>query len=415
MSFDPVAIQSVGLDILYAQSLNNTEPGYYDVPRIMLRDMADDILREMATPSSTPSGTIYRQQGQPIPSLGVFEHWDSPMTMRYSRNLDPKNGKGIEFIYIPMGSAKEQAASAPYQGLDHLDFFYAGESTKHRMYIVRDGQIAWSYFDPDGRGEISDAVLLSDGHILMAHQHGIREVIPTPGSADGYTVAWQMDTPKGYEIHSIQPIGKDKIVYVQCGDPLTCVVREVPSMKLIREFKLPYRDGGSHGQMRNFRLTRKGTLLLASMQYGAIIEFDSHGQELRRIDMPGAWGVEELKNGNILACSNRGFAREYNKKGKVVWEYDWSKNPAYKDISTQKAHRLPNGNTLMNNWFNEWSSQRIDSEHPDVQAIEVTPDGRIVWELSSWFPPADLGPSTTIQPLNEPVNRNKMRFGDIKP
>ena len=69
----------------------------------------------------------------------------------------------------------------------------------------------------------------------------------------------------------------------------------------------------------------------------------------------------------------------------------------------------------MNNWFNEWSSQRIDLEHPDVQAIEVTPDGRIVWELSSWFPPADLGPSTTIQPLNEPVNRNKMRFGDIKP
>ena len=249
----------------------------------------------------------------------------------------------------------------------------------------------------------------------MAHQHGIREVIPTPGSADGYTVAWQMDTPKGYEIHSIQPIGKDKIVYVQCGDPLTCVVREVPSMKLIREFKLPYRDGGSHGQMRNFRLTRKGTLLLASMQYGAIIEFDSHGKELRRIDLPGAWGVEELKNGNILACSNRGIAREYNKKGKVVWEYDWSKNPAYKDISTQKAHRLPNGNTLMNNWFNEWSSQRIDPENPDVQAIEVTPDGRIVWELSSWFEPADLGPSTTIQPLDEPVNRNKMRFGDIKP
>lgn len=58
---------------------------------------------------------------------------------------------------------------APNRGLDHFDFFYAGESTKHRMYIVRDGQIAWSYFDPNGRGEISDAVLLSDGHILMAH------------------------------------------------------------------------------------------------------------------------------------------------------------------------------------------------------------------------------------------------------
>lgn len=106
-SFDPVAIQSVGLDIMYAQSLNNTEPGYYNVPRILLRDMADDILKAMATPSDTPSGTVYRQEGKPIPSLGVFEHWDGPETMRYSRNLDPKHGKGIEFIYIPMGSAKK--------------------------------------------------------------------------------------------------------------------------------------------------------------------------------------------------------------------------------------------------------------------------------------------------------------------
>ena len=106
-SFDPVAIQSVGLDIMYAQSINNTEPAYYNVPRILLRDMADDILKAMATPSNTPSGTIYRQEGKAIESLGVFEHWDSPETMRYSRNLDPKNGKGIEFIYIPMGSAKK--------------------------------------------------------------------------------------------------------------------------------------------------------------------------------------------------------------------------------------------------------------------------------------------------------------------
>ena len=323
--------------------------------------------------------------------------------------------QNIESINVSLDAETVLPPHAPNRGLDHLDFFYAGESPRHRMYIVRDGQVVWSYLDPAGQGEISDAILLSDGHILMAHQHGIREVVPTPGTADGYTIRWHMDTPKGYEIHSIQPIGRDKIVYIQCGDPLTCVVREVPSMKVIREFKLPYRDGGSHGQMRNFRLTRKGTLLLASMQYGAIMEFDSYGKELRRIDFPGAWGVEELKNGNILGCSNRGFAREFNKKGDMVWEYDWSKNPDYKDISLQKAHRLPNGNTIINNWFNEWSSQKLDPTHPDVQAIEVTPDGRITWELASWFPPADLGPSTTIQPLDEPIDRMTFHFGDIKP
>ena len=50
----------------------------------------------------------------------------------------------------------------------------------------------------------------------------------------------------------------------------------------------------------------------------------------------------------------------------------------------------------MNNWFNQWSGQ-IDPANPPVQAIEVTPDKKIVWALRSWTAPADLGPATTIQ------------------
>jgi len=102
-SFDGVAIQSVGLDILYAQSKNNNEPSYHNVPRILVRDNADDFLREMAIPENAPSGVKYIQGGKPVKSLGVFEHWNNDIDMKYSRNLDPKKGKGIEFIFIPLG------------------------------------------------------------------------------------------------------------------------------------------------------------------------------------------------------------------------------------------------------------------------------------------------------------------------
>lgn len=102
-SFDGVALQSVGLDIMYAQSKNNTEPTYHNVPRIMVRDNADDFLREMAIPENAPSGVKYMQGGKPVKSLGVFEHWNNDKDMKYSRNLDAKKGKGIEFIYIPLG------------------------------------------------------------------------------------------------------------------------------------------------------------------------------------------------------------------------------------------------------------------------------------------------------------------------
>ncbi len=309
-------------------------------------------------------------------------------------------------------------------GLDKFDFFYAGERPDHKMFIVKDGRVVWRYDDPEGRGEISDAILLSDGHILMAHQYGIREIVPDLNSEDGYSVVWKMETPNGYEIHSLQPIGTDKILYVQCGRPFEAVVMEIPSMKELKRIPLPFRDGGSHGQMRNMRLTKDGTLLLGSFEYNAAIEFDSNGKELRRWECPGAWGVEELENGNILVASNRGFVREFTRDGEKVWEFDWKKQgpPAFvkvdggfrSNVSGQKAHRLPNGDTMITNWQNPWSRELSDPLVPAIQAIETTPDGDVVWKLSAWDAPADLGPSTTIQLLDEPVDRAKLRFGEFK-
>lgn len=300
-------------------------------------------------------------------------------------------------------------AQVPNRGLDRHDFFYAGERVQHKMYKVKDGKVIWEYFDPNGQGEISDAVMMSDGNILIAHQHGIKEI------TEDKQVVWSMNAPRGYEIHSIQPIGKNHVVYVQCGNPMTAVVMEIPSKKIVRQFELPHRKpGGSHGQNRNICLTKKGTLLVASMEMNTIYEFDSKGNQLNAWKVNSAWGVDELKNGNILVAGNNGQIREINRKGEVVWAFNWKRSDKYPEISTQKAYRLKNGNTLIGNWWNEWSGKKVDRNNPPVQFIEVTKEGEIVWELSSWNAPADLGPSTTIQILDEPVKRNKMRFGEFK-
>ena len=107
-SMDGVALDSVGLDILFAQTKNNNDA--QGRPRILIRANADDYLFEMAGPDHAPSGTAYSQGGQVVTSLGVHERWDSDVTRRYSRNLDPAKGKGIELIYLPLApaSAKKQ-------------------------------------------------------------------------------------------------------------------------------------------------------------------------------------------------------------------------------------------------------------------------------------------------------------------
>jgi len=110
-SQDGVALDSVGLDILYSQTKNNNDPRNGNHPRIMIRENADDYLQEMALAPNPPSKTVYMQGGKRVSSLGVFEHWDADDTRQYSRNKDPRNAKGIELLYLPMAGQVTASAS----------------------------------------------------------------------------------------------------------------------------------------------------------------------------------------------------------------------------------------------------------------------------------------------------------------
>jgi hypothetical protein len=282
----------------------------------------------------------------------------------------------------------------PGSGLAAHDFFYAGESKAERMFIVRGGKVAWSYTHP-GKGEISDAVLLSNGNVLFAHQYGITEI-----TGQG-KVAWNYEAPADTEIHTAQPFGRDSVLFVQNGDPAKMVVLNKGTGAVERSFTLPVKDPKSvHGQFRRARLTPSGTLLVAHMDAGKVVEYDLDGNSLWSAVAPGAWSAGLLANGNVLIVGGgRKYVREVDRKGAVVWEFTPADAPGYELSNLQTATRLPNGNTLINNWFNEWSGS-VDPSNPPVQAIEVTPDKRIVWALRSWTGTENLGPSTTIQILD---------------
>jgi hypothetical protein len=48
-----------------------------------------------------------------VSSLGVTEHWDNDLSRQYSRNKDPKDGKGIELIYLGSSALSVQAHPLP--------------------------------------------------------------------------------------------------------------------------------------------------------------------------------------------------------------------------------------------------------------------------------------------------------------
>ena len=294
-------------------------------------------------------------------------------------------------------AAAEPAVPAvlPGKGLGEHDFFYAGEGKTERMYIVRDGKVAWSYVHP-GKGEISDAVLQPNGNILFAHQFGVTEI-----NVDKQVV-WNFDAPPNTEIHTAQPYGTNSVWFVQNGDPAKFVMVNKTTGATEREFVLPVKNPkGTHGHFRHARITDAGTLLVAHMDLGKAAEYNLNGKELWSLDVPGIWSATPLKNGNILVVSNHRFVREVNRAGETVWEWTSADAPDYKMSNLQLATRLPNGNTIINNWFNQWNG-KLDPATAPVQAIEVTPDKKVVWALRSWTPPADLGPATTLQILSQP-------------
>jgi hypothetical protein len=303
-------------------------------------------------------------------------------------------------------SAPPLPAHLPGKGLAQHDFMYTGESRDRRIFIVRHGEIVWTYDDPAGKGEISDAVMLSNGNILFAHQFGVGIITPDK------KVVWNYDAPAGKEIHTAVPIGSDHVLFVINGDPAVARVVNIVTGVTEREMVLPTRHPVSvHGQFRHLRLTPNGTMVIANMQLNKVVEYDFDGNELWSFPCDSPWGVTPLPNGNFLITDSIGV-REITRRGDAVWTFAQSDVPDYRFSTFQQAWRLPNGDTIVSNWVNEWSTKPEDRTGT-LQALELTPAKEAVWALASWTPPANLGPLTTLQFLDEPSAPENVHFGPI--
>lgn len=92
VSQDGIAIESVLLDFLRSEGA-------------VASGTPDNYLHEASQAGNPPSGTVYdpENDGTPLGSLGVHEHWNNPTDKQYSRNLG--TGDGIELIQITESSS----------------------------------------------------------------------------------------------------------------------------------------------------------------------------------------------------------------------------------------------------------------------------------------------------------------------
>ncbi|RPI06640.1 MAG: T9SS C-terminal target domain-containing protein [Ignavibacteriae bacterium] len=142
MSQDFVAIESVMLDFLRSAGV---------VPA----GTPDNYLHEAAQANHPPSGTVYdpENDGIPLQSLGVHEHWNNSTDKQYSRNLG--TGNGIELIQL----INTTPTTVEHRGSDIPNTFSLftnypnpfNPSTKIRYAIPQNSYITLKVFDLRGR------------------------------------------------------------------------------------------------------------------------------------------------------------------------------------------------------------------------------------------------------------------------
>jgi hypothetical protein len=285
-------------------------------------------------------------------------------------------------------------AGLPGQGLAQHPMLYVGENYT-KMFLVHDGKVVWTY--QTGKGwEYDDVWMLSNGNILYSRMQYVAEITPDK------KVVWRYDCKNSpgtnhTEIHTCQPIGLDKVMFVLNGLPPRLMVVNIKTGVVEVNHELTFRQppdaNDIHGQFRRTRYTAQGTYLVPFFGLGRVVEYDKDFNEVWNYKINLPWAALRLKNGNTLITDERdNLTREVNRKGETVWEFKNTDLPeAWRFVQApQTCTRLANGNTI-------FTSRGGAGKGP--QLVEVTPDKQVVWVLQDW---KDLGDATAVQILDDP-------------
>lgn len=292
-------------------------------------------------------------------------------------------------------STEESPQKLPGNGLAQHPMLYVGENC-NRMSLVNKGKVIWTY--STGKGpEYDDVWMLSNGNILFTRMKYIAEITPDK------KVVWRYDLNQApgmdhTEVHTCQPIGLDKVMFVVNGLPPKLMVINIKTGKVEVEHVLPYKNpqdpSGIHGQFRRARVTAEGTYLISFLTMNQVVEYDKNFHEIWHYNINSPWAAIRLKNGHTLITDEKdALTREVNKQGKTLWEFNCATDlPAAYQFSSapQSCTRLANGNTI-------FTSRGKNGHGP--QLIEVNAAKKVVWVLQDW---QKIGDATAVQVLDEP-------------
>jgi len=148
-------------------------------------------------------------------------------------------------------SLKPIPPGLPGKGLAQHAMLYIGEGD-NKMYLINRGKIVWTYSTGSG-WEYDDVWMLSNGNILFSRMQYLAEITP------GKKVVWRYDAPAGTEIHTCQPIGLDKVLFIENGLPPRLKVVNIKTgvvVLLCHKRRIP-----QNGQWQSWRSSERARMM----------------------------------------------------------------------------------------------------------------------------------------------------------
>jgi hypothetical protein len=263
-----------------------------------------------------------------------------------------------------------------------------------RAYLYPNGDLLGIY---EGEGIVK---LDARSRVLWSHRGGIHHDLSV--RADG--TLWVLDR-KGRVIPWIDPAKGVLEDLVTVLDPRGRVVKRISLPESFRRSEyapllrrmpvgdrdvfhtntLEVLDGRFGGRSPAFR---RGNVLLSVLKLDALAILDPDRETIVWA-RTGGWRRQHqptfLANGNLLLFDNLGAGPDRSRvleldplTGETAWQYGGAREVDFFSKTLGSCQRLPNGNTLI-------------TESENGRALEVTPDGRIVWEFYNPHRAGDRG------------------------
>jgi hypothetical protein len=240
----------------------------------------------------------------------------------------------------------------------------------------RDGEMKFGRFSPSPVAfddMVYDAWRLPSGNFLYSSHRYVRESSPA-----GQT-QWEYRLPAPSELKSCVPLPNGDVMTVD-AERMELVQVTDQGRREARRIPVPTRkDAAPHNRYNLLRRTPANTFLLALRHEKAFVEVDESGKELWRHSVPDLPVVaERLAGGNTLMSWRSGIL-EVAPDHRVVWELKASDITEFPVVIFGGFHRFADGNTLIAN--SDWHYPEAGKNR--VQLFEVTPDKKVVWQLTT--------------------------------